>query len=106
MVGIILKWKRVSELYFYEVYIIKKNNISNIVICRNDLLFNDDNVVAYRSDLKSLIPQTYLTAAVINAWTCHLNYQERLRSQDSPRRFFFSTFPCVSFQKYYLEIFV
>lgn len=61
------------------------------------MLFGDDNVVAFRSDLKTLQTQTYLTAGVLNAWACHLNYQERLRSQDSPSRFFFTTFPCVRF---------
>lgn len=60
----------------------------------NDVLFDNENVVARRSDLKTLMPQAYLTSDVLNAWTCHLNFQERLRSHSSPRRFFFTTYPC------------
>lgn len=62
----------------------------------NEMLFSDENVIAERSDMKTMQPQTFLAANVINAWSCHLNHQERLRSQDSPSRFFFTTFPCKS----------
>lgn len=30
------------------------------------MFFTDENVVALRSDLKTLMPQTYLTSAVVN----------------------------------------
>lgn len=62
-----------------------------------DEVFVNDDVNACRLDLMSLQPQKYIKPGVIDAWTSHLNNQERLRSQASPRRFFFTTFPCVSF---------
>lgn len=45
----------------------------------------------------SLQPGVFISYAVIDVWCIILNSNERLRSPNSPKRFFATTNPCVTY---------
>ncbi|KAJ9537760.1 hypothetical protein OSB04_030493 [Centaurea solstitialis] len=57
------------------------------------LWFNqsEDGIKITRLHLESLAAKAILTHRFLDAWACVLNYDERLRSRESPRRYFFKT---------------
>lgn len=58
----------------------------------SDVVYDDGCVEFTRLIMRSLEPDEYIGVGVIDAWSSHLNLNERYRSRDSPSRFFFSTY--------------
>ncbi|KAJ9556428.1 hypothetical protein OSB04_011042 [Centaurea solstitialis] len=59
---------------------------------RCDQVFNSsDGVQIIRAGIESLAAHTTCYTSVLDAWESLLNYEERRRNRDSPRRYFFNT---------------
>ncbi|KAJ9547355.1 hypothetical protein OSB04_019898 [Centaurea solstitialis] len=57
---------------------------------KSDYVFwGQDDTRLYRTDMESLARKTDVRRSVIDAWSSLLNYDERYRNRDSPRRYFF-----------------
>ncbi|KAJ9537540.1 hypothetical protein OSB04_030273 [Centaurea solstitialis] len=83
---------------------------------KSDVLFETkDGFQSTRFMMENLIPECEAFYNVIDTWSILLNYEERLKSEDSPRRFFCTTkiivslpncfFPVVSSVHYFLICF-
>nr|GMD80998.1 uncharacterized protein LOC109189836 [Ipomoea batatas] len=56
----------------------------------DEVLFSYSGRIARRVDLRSLAPGVVVTVAVINVWSCILNYRERSKAPSAPARVFAS----------------
>nr|GMD01987.1 Peptidase C48, SUMO/Sentrin/Ubl1 [Ipomoea batatas] len=73
----------------------------------DEVLFSYSGRIARRVDLRSLAPGVEVTVAVINVWSCILNYRERSKAPSAPARVFASPlttlfFPIVESKRFYL----
>lgn len=60
------------------------------------VLYDDDAVTCMMGDIRTFKPASYLSSNVMNVWSSCLNWREKYKSAESPTRFFFTTYPCVS----------
>ncbi|XP_042034224.1 uncharacterized protein LOC121780671 isoform X1 [Salvia splendens] len=60
------------------------------------LVYDDDVVVVTKLEFYSLLPHTYVSSGVISAWCSYLNNMEEYRGPSSPKRLFFTLYPCAS----------
>ncbi|KAL1541069.1 hypothetical protein AAHA92_25333 [Salvia divinorum] len=61
----------------------------------NTLVYDDDVVQVTKLEFCSLIPRKLIEVGVINAWGSYLNNMEEFRAPSSPKRLFFTTYPCL-----------
>nr|GMC75405.1 putative ulp1 protease family, C-terminal catalytic domain-containing protein [Ipomoea batatas] len=57
-----------------------------LVPVRDEVLFSYSGRIARRVDLRSLAPGVEVTVAVINVWSCILNYRELSKAPSAPAR--------------------
>lgn len=70
---------------------------SFVLVNSEDVVYFDNRVDLRRRELMSLRQDLFVSSAVIDVWSTILNHNEKLRSPDSPCRFFASTDPTVRF---------
>ncbi|KAL1533939.1 hypothetical protein AAHA92_33747 [Salvia divinorum] len=59
------------------------------------LVYDDDVVLVTKLEFYSLLPHKQVSDGVICAWCSYLNYMEEYSSPSSPKRLFFTIYPCI-----------
>ncbi|KAH6780504.1 hypothetical protein C2S52_011741 [Perilla frutescens var. hirtella] len=79
--------KKQKYLYFWMMSRSESN--------REDIVYNDGPVQLRRQEMETMRAGRYLNISVIDVWSTILNHNEKLRSMNSPKRFFATTNPCL-----------
>lgn len=87
-------------------WVLHDNKLILVHVCRDEVLFSYSGRIARRVDLRSLAPGVEVTVAVINVWSCILNYRERSKAPSAPARVFASPLTTVRLCACFFRVFL